>query len=104
MKTLFKNMISNAYIRKGSEVSASGFIGSLIVLIALTLMFILTLAFLFFKEHSQMIYKLIETYLTVLIIGSSLLGLRRLSSLLPNNKVATRLDNLNQDEEENENE
>lgn len=79
-KGWFKNMISNRNT-SSNEISASGTMGAVVIIVGLLIFLLMTIFYMFNVTEAPNILLFSDKATTIVIVGGSLLGVRRFSSV-----------------------
>lgn len=83
----FRNMITNNGASSNREISASGAMGSISLLVGLLVFVALTIFYIVNIDEAPNVMMLIDKSIVVMTLGSSLLGVRKISSVIGSKKV-----------------
>lgn len=86
---------------KTGETSATGFCGILLIVIPLFLYCVLIAWYFFNMTHFKEVYDILDKLYPLVVIGASLLGLRKASSVFGKNKITIGQYQTKGDDEEN---
>ena len=90
----FRNMITNRYAAHNKDISATGTMGSITMLVGLLIFVILCIFYIINISEAGNIILLIDKAIIIITLGASLLGVRKVSSVIGSKKV----DNVNVEE------
>lgn len=83
----FRNMITNNGASSNREISASGAMGSISLVVGLLVFVVLTIFYIVNINEAPNVLMLIDKSIVVMTLGSSLLGVRKISSVIGSKKV-----------------
>lgn len=89
---IFTNMVKNSFASEGKDVSASGLMGSITLFIGLILVITITIFYMLNTGQNATILTLVDHFISIILIGSALLGVRKVSSILPTSRAAKAID------------
>jgi len=86
--SFLKNMVRNSFAKEGYEISASGLMGSLTLFIGLLESLVIVGFYMFNRSESSTIVSLMQESITIIFLGATLLGIRKVSSAIPNSRIS----------------